>query len=112
MKWPNDPDGDVLRRLQAEGFDFSREHTIDFNIDFNSWPLSPEATAAVTEAYQSCEIVQPDEEDTRNGKDTGYVQFQIVAKLTYELVIGVQEEATEKAKPFDGWCEPWGVWQG
>lgn len=37
MNWPNDADGGVLRRLQADGFDFSRPCVIDCNVDFEQW---------------------------------------------------------------------------
>ena len=111
MNWPNDPDGDVFRRLHAGGFDFDREHTIDFNIDFDSWPLSHGAISALKKAYPSCEVVEPDEEDIRNGDCIGYVQFQVIAKLTYELVMEVQAQAKNYAKPYGGWCESWGVWR-
>ena len=33
IDWPNDADGDVLRRMKESGFDFSKIHSIDFNID-------------------------------------------------------------------------------
>jgi hypothetical protein len=35
MNWPNDVDGDVLRRLESIGFEFDQETDIDFNIDFS-----------------------------------------------------------------------------
>lgn len=35
--WPNDADGDVSRRLLHHGFDFSRPHAVDFNVDFDRW---------------------------------------------------------------------------
>lgn len=111
MHWPNDADGDVLRRIEAEGFDFSSDHTIDFNIDFNEWPLSEIAKQEITELYPSCEFIEPDEEDIKNGMATGYVQFQLVDKLTYELVTEIQKQVTNSVKRYGGWCESWGVWQ-
>jgi hypothetical protein len=42
VDWPNDADGDVLRRLKENGFEFDKEVEIDFNIDFNHWPLTDE----------------------------------------------------------------------
>lgn len=40
MNWPDDEDGDVLRVLDERGFDFNKEVKIDFEIDFDHWPLS------------------------------------------------------------------------
>jgi len=34
MSWPTDADGDVLRRLQNGGFDFSKPTLIDFNVTY------------------------------------------------------------------------------
>ena len=42
MNWPNDADHDVLRRSVKDGFDFDKGVTIDFNIDFDHWPLADE----------------------------------------------------------------------
>ena len=111
MNWPNDADGDVLRRLDSDGFDFEKEHVIDFNIDFNSWPLSKEVVEAITKLYSNCEFIEPDEEDIENGDLIGYVQFQFFGKLTYDLVVNTQANATQQTKQFGGWCESWGLMQ-
>ena len=42
MNWPNDADGDVFRRLEEKNFDFDSTVQVDFNIDFDHWPLSKE----------------------------------------------------------------------
>ena len=109
MNWPNNADGDVLRRLETDGFDFNKEHTIDFNIDFDSWPLPNEVVKALNSLYPGCEFIDPDEEDIKNGDTNGYVQFSITDKLTYNLVIKIQEKITEITKQYGGWCESWGV---
>jgi regulator of RNase E activity RraB len=111
MDWPNDADGDVLRRLEESGFNFDKEVTIDFNIDFNHWPLTEEEKIEIRKLYPGCEFYDPDEEDIEEGNLIGYVQFQIIAKLTYELVMDTQEMATKQMKKYDGWCESWGVMQ-
>lgn len=109
MNWPDDADGDVLRRLEDDSFDFSKEHTIDFIIDFNSWPLSSPDEKAIKELYPSCEFIEPDEDDIENGEANGYVQFSLTSKLTYEFVIAKQKEITDKTKQLGGWCDSWGV---
>ena len=109
MNWPDDADGDVFRRLESGGFNFNTEHIIDFNIDFEHWPLSTEAIKAFKYWYPNCEFVEPDEEDIKNGEMNGYILFTITNKLTYKLVIETQQEATKKAKKYGGWCESWGI---
>jgi len=36
VQWPDDADGDVLRRMKARGFDFNQPCLVDFNVDFDS----------------------------------------------------------------------------
>ena len=111
MKWPNDVDGDVFRRLEEHGFNFDTVCEIDFNIDFNSWPLDTETIASIRNLYPTIEIIEPDEEDLEDGDNIGYLQFQIVDKLTYDLVIKVQRDVTEKVTQYGGRCESWGAYQ-
>jgi len=59
MSWPDDADGDVLRRLRADGFDFRRKYSIDFNIDFRSWSKPAGAWATARAIYPSAELKKP-----------------------------------------------------
>jgi len=38
--WPDDADGGVFRNLAANAFDFSKQYSVDYNVDFDSWPPS------------------------------------------------------------------------
>lgn len=111
MNWPNDADGDVFRRLEEKNFDFDSTVQVDFNIDFDHWPLSKEEQEFVKGLYPNSELIDPDEEDIEAGDDMGYVQFQVVGKLTYELVIEVQGAVTNQMRQIGGVCESWGVMQ-
>ena len=111
MNWPNNADGDVLRRLESNGFDFGKEARIDFNIDFNHWPLSNEEKEGIRKLYPNSVIFDPDEEDIKDGNLIGYAQFQLVAELTYELVTSTQDIVTNQMNQYGGWCESWGVMQ-
>lgn len=104
MNWPNDADGDVLRKLEQDGFDFTQAHEIDFNVDFETWPPPGKAISLLSEKYGNIEIIQPED------KYTGYVLFRIKDMLTYELVMHVQEETTLIMSPFRGVCESWGLY--
>ena len=104
MNWPDDADGDVLRRLEQEGFDFTQVHEIDFNVDFESWPPPEKAISLLSEKYGNIEIIPPEEEYE------GYVLFRIKDRLTYELVIHVQEETNLIMGPYQGVCESWGLY--
>lgn len=104
--WSQDADGDVFRRLAADKFDFDAVHDIDFNIAFVDWPPSPEFLAQLQRQYSDFRVFEKED------KSSGYVQFSIHAKLTYELVMFVQSGVSAMAAPYGGVCESWGVMQG
>jgi len=103
MSWPNDADGDVLRKLKEGGFDFSQPTLIDFEVDFKTWPPSPTALATLSRLYPSLKVYEPDDEHD------GYLHFQLYALVTYELVTNIQSEVTELMAPFGGECCSWGI---
>jgi hypothetical protein len=101
--WPNDADGDVFRRLNAKGFDFSRSHIIDFNVDFDQWPPSKKAISAITNAFPEVRMY----DDSESGG--GYMIFNLSCVLTYELVMETQAKATALVAEYGGRCETWGI---
>jgi hypothetical protein len=105
VPWPNDADGDVLRRMEASGFDFSSEHVVDFNIDTESWPPPDALLVAARRRYPNARVIPPE-----NGY-RGYIQFQVTGRVTYDFVMSIQREASNLARPFGGICESWGVMQ-
>jgi hypothetical protein len=106
LKWPDTTDGDVFRRMEANGFDFSIEHEIDFNVNFDNWPPSQAVLDIIYELYPNAKTNEPDSEYD------GDVSFIVNALLDYEMVIRVQNEVTKAVAPYGGVCESWGVWQG
>jgi len=109
MNWPDDADGDLFRILEAKEFDFDKEVKIDFEIDFDHWPLSKKEIDAITWHYPGCEFNDPDDEDIAEGEVNGTVNLQIISKVTYEFIVKTQEEITKKVKRYGGWCDSWGV---
>lgn len=102
--FPQDVDGDVFRRLEGEGFDFDSPCTIDFNVDFGTWPPPQEAVTCLRVSYPDLEIIEPNAEG-----DEGYIQVHLHEQLSYELVVRVQAHATELVRPYGGECNSWGV---
>ena len=110
MNWPNDTDGDVFRSLEKSNFNFEKEYEIDINIDFDHWPLSESEITEIQKLYPNGEIINPAPgKDIGNGKDIGFVQFQIFSKLDYNFIIEVQKSVTMKVSHMGGWCDSWGV---
>ena len=109
MNWPQDEDGDVFRRLEEDGFDFEQEVSIDFNIDFDEWPVSDATLEFMKSQYPNGVLMYPDEDDFAEGIDKGYYSFVIKAKLSYELVVNTQKKVSEAMAPYGGHCNAWGV---
>jgi hypothetical protein len=100
--WPRDADGDVLRRMEARGFDFDQPCLIDFNVDFDSWPPSEVALTWLERQF-------PSSKGYPSSEAGGYVHFQVYGKLTYELVVNTQRVVSKEMVKFNGICESWGV---
>lgn len=92
--------------MESNGFDFQKEWTVDFNIDFSEWPLLLEKEEEVRKQLPGCEFYDPDEEIEDS---TGYVLIKYESKISYDYVIEKQNELTKKMKPLGGWCDSWGV---
>jgi hypothetical protein len=101
--WPDDADGGVFRNLAAEGFDFSIHHTIDYNVDFDSWPPPAAALEWLRIQFGQLGLYPPDDDMD------GYVEFRVVGRLTYEAVTSTQRRVSAAMEPFGGVCESWGV---
>ena len=103
LRWPQDPHGDGLRRLAANGFDFLKPVVIDFKVYFEAWPAHPEAMLRLTREYTSVSSCGTDDEVG------GFLEFQVYALLTYELVTNTVSYVTELMSPYRGACLSWGV---
>jgi hypothetical protein len=101
--WPDDADGDVLRNLESKGFDFSKTYSIDFVVEFDSWPPPEEAKRELEKAFPNLREYEDEESGDRE------MIFQIKDKLTYELVTKTQAKANSIVGPHGGRCEAWGV---
>jgi Regulator of ribonuclease activity B len=104
-EWPNDADGGVFRRLEEHRFDFSKSHTVDYNVDFAQWPPAHEAVVLLESMYGAVVLYDPSEHGD------GYAQFRIFGPLTYEGVISVQQTASVAMQRYGGICDSWGVMQ-
>lgn len=102
MNWPEDADGDVFRSLAEDGFDFSVETLIEFNVELGD----PDTTSAAIDAALG---VYP---DAAIGLEDDYFIVQLQALLTYDLVITVQQKLTAATETFGGSCDSWSVMHG
>jgi hypothetical protein len=103
FRWLADPDADALIRLAEDGFDFSKPGIVEFSVDFRSWPPPRGAMACLSRDYPSASVCVTD--DDRDG----YLEFQVYALVSYELVTNIQSYVTELMAPYHGVCCSWGV---
>jgi regulator of RNase E activity RraB len=102
--YPNDSDGDALRRVLADGSDMSKPMFIDFHIlvpDEASAKAIADVAAKLgyrVSVYDSPEIDQ---------RWTCQCSTRILA--TYENVIAIQEELGEISAEFGGRPDGWGT---
>jgi hypothetical protein len=101
--WPDDEDGQVLRRLDEKSFDFTQRYVIDFVVDFDSWPPEPQALNEIRKLFP----VATEYVDDVSGQ--GSITVKVEAILTYQLVVDTQSQLTRIAQQFGGWCDSWGV---
>jgi len=97
--WPNDADGDILRKLLSNGFDFTEKYKIDFCIDFNNWPQPDGVKSVLYEYFTNLKVFEHEK----------YMLGVIHDYLTYDLVIKVQGEVTNLISNYGGACDSWGV---
>jgi hypothetical protein len=100
---PCDVDGEALDELKENGFDFSRPRLIEFSVHFRSWPPHREAMRRLSRDYPSIAICTADD-----GQD-GYLEFQVYALVSYELVTNTRQYVTELMAPYHGVCSSWTV---
>jgi len=101
--WPNDADGDVLRRLWNDNVDFNAQHEIDFQIDFEKFPPKVAALELLRTHFPKVNVI-PSSSDGR-----GYVEISKNMILEYSAIAATQESLTEMMRPFGGRCECWGM---
>lgn len=102
VNWPDDADGDVLRRLESEGFDFSRSYEVDFNIDFLQWPPPQRAIDAIKNVFPALSL----HEDEDGG---GYILIKVNSVLSYKWVVETQAMASALVADAGGKCDSWGI---
>jgi regulator of RNase E activity RraB len=102
LEFPNDADGDALRRLAEDGNDLTRPMQIDFTVSVPSLA----AGHAVAQAAQEIGYRASVEHDEEGETWTCYCSRHMVA--SYDAVILAQEELNRLSAPHGGHCDGWG----
>jgi len=108
MNFPDDENGDVLRNLFSDGFDFTREYVVDFHAVY--------ATAEYADKVARLYV-----EDLRNGEalvnietkphEEGGMCLDLAVKMivSYDSITEFEERLASRTPSTDGFLDGWGV---
>ena len=101
--YPNDADGDALRRVADDGNDMGAPMVLDFPVVMPTETSAKRfAAVAATRGYRA--------EVWRHEDDPDWDVICSVAMVpTYADVVRIQQELTEWAAPYGGCCDSWGT---
>jgi hypothetical protein len=101
--YPNDSDGDALRRVASDGNDMTAPMVIEFPVVVPAEiPAKQFASVASAKGYKVHLWKHEDDPDWD-------VICAIEMVPTHADVVRIQCELTEWAKPFRGYCDSWGT---
>jgi Regulator of ribonuclease activity B len=103
MDYPNDADGDSLRKVVEAGADMSRPMTIDFSVD----APDEHAARAIAELVSTQGFDPSISDNGGSGSWSVYCSKTMLA--TYEGVVAVQAQLNELSEPHGGNCDGWGT---
>jgi len=108
MNYPDDTNGDVFRRMEAHGFDFTTEHVVDFHAVF----ATEEDADRIARMYVA---------DHKTGEkftnietkpfEQGGMALTLSKRMlvTYEAVSAFESKLAERVSQVDGYLDGWGV---
>ena len=100
-EWPNDADGDALRRIWNDGADFTVKHVVDFQVDFDNPNQIADARKLLEQKYHKVALYDE--------PDGPYLQISKLMLLQYNALLREQDELSDLTAKFGGKCEAWGV---
>lgn len=101
--YPDDADGDALRRVASTGADMSRPIVIDFFITVPDREAGEAVTQVVARFGYHAELVHDEEDDAWDC----YCQRTMFP--THEGIVEAQGELNELSRPFGGYSDGWGT---
>ncbi len=104
--FPDDSNGDVLRRLQRSGDDFSIARDVDFSVVFPDEGRAEEFAGACRAAGYQATVRKFDVRPERPW-DVTIVKHML---LTHGDITGFEMELEAAASPLDGKSDGWGCW--
>jgi hypothetical protein len=103
MNYPDDADGDALRRVASDGNDMSRPMDIDFAVAVPDESAAQRVAEVVAGHGYTPQVCEDDEDESW----TVLCTRRMLA--TYEGVLAAQRELDELSRPLDGFSDGWGT---
>jgi len=103
VTFPEDADGDALRRIASAGIDMSRPLEIDFFVAVPGREAGEAVARLAAHAGYRAELVRDEEDDAWDC----YCTKRMIP--TYEAVVAAQRELDELSHPFGGRADGWGA---
>ncbi len=110
IEFPFDSNGDVFRRMQASGFDFSKPHDVEFFAVFRTEAEADEVAQLYLADHKAGERLVNIE--TRPA-ESGGMELELVKSmlLTHGAVTAFESVLRERVATRDGYLDGWGVLQ-
>ena len=104
MEFPDDENGDVLRRLQSDGDDLTQPRDIDFIVAFPEGRAAQEFAAQMQRSGYNVVVEQ------NNTSEQFLWDARIIRNMvpTHEAITGFEVELEELASPYQGRNDGWG----
>jgi len=108
MSWyPNDADGDALRRVVTEGSDMSQPMIVDFAVAAQDRESAESIAKMAASIGYMTDVVYDEGEDQDRASWTCYCSKSMI--LTYQTVVEAQRELEDLSRPFNGYSDGWGT---
>jgi regulator of ribonuclease activity B len=107
MTFPDDENGDVLRRMEAHGFDFSVPHSIDF---FAIFPTE-EAADFVAALYVADDKTDPLSNIETRPAESGGMELIVAKKMlaTHDNITRFEQVLRSRTENQGGHLDGWGA---
>ena len=104
--FPNDDDGDALRKLQAQGVDLKKPRVMEFSCDAADMSVAQRIAARLNLLNFSCRI-QEASAASSYPKPSVYIRRRMVP--SYEAIVSMQRELDDLLAEFETHCDGWGT---
>lgn len=110
MQFPNDVNGDVFRRMQSSGFDFSKPHDVEY---FAVFRTEEEAVSVAKQYVADHKAGDKLKNIETKPAESGGMELQLVKTMlvTYENVTTFESNLADRVSKHDGYLDGWGVLQ-